>query len=342
MFMPSLALATFRNTLQWLLCTVLNTPFSILAIRHTILICRHAAGAFIESGPRVPTRNVPSGGWYEIEMPPACPVSGPMQIIISLWTSQSFSEMENELHLATTAFMGVTQLCWVILPILMFTESWRKPWINENICHLWLCWQSLQKTLVTHENIFLQNMLLSWPAHFHEKKVILIMFSQYAMDRNALDDVLLTILDGLIIIMSVSESLTNIVRQRHGFAPAWQLGVRISCCLWAWPPSDSDDSVGLDYSLSLSLISVSNNGLVSDNNSLGNPQLLFSNLNINASLSITIQSSELVLVFIIHQGSEHWGGRKWWGPRLRHPDSWPCDSQSSVIQEQPNEATEIL
>ena len=62
---------------------------------------------------------------------------------------------------------------------------------------------------------------------------------------------------------------------------------------WAW------------ITVSLSLISVSNNGLVSDNNSLGNPQLLFSNLNINASLSLTIPSSELVLVFIIHQGSEH-------------------------------------
>ena len=69
--------------------------------------------------------------------------------------------------------------------------------------------------------LFLQNIVV-WRANFHEKKVILIMFSQYATDRNALDDVLLTILDGLLItIMSVSESLSNIVRQRHGFAPAW-------------------------------------------------------------------------------------------------------------------------
>ena len=42
------------------ICTVSveHAVFSILAIRHTILICRHAAGAFIDSGPRVPTRNV--------------------------------------------------------------------------------------------------------------------------------------------------------------------------------------------------------------------------------------------------------------------------------------------
>ena len=75
------------------------------------------------------------------------------------------------------------------------------------------------KTVVTHENIFLQNIALA--SKYRVKKVILIMFSQYATDRNALDDVLLTILDGLITIISVSGSLSNIVRQRHGFALAW-------------------------------------------------------------------------------------------------------------------------
>ena len=112
--------------------------------------------------------------------------------------------------------------------------------------------------------------------------------------------------------------------------------------------ASSDDSVGPDYWILQSLISVLNNGLVSDNYASGiipsscSPIWIFMPLTVNDWHSASLW---LFFVFTIHQRSELWGGRKWSGPRLRHPyPDWDPDlvtlsAPSSRSEGQLNEAT---
>ena len=150
-------------------------------------------------------------------------------------------------------------------------------------------------------------------------------------DRNVLDDVLLTFLDGPITPSPYDLSGflgSNIFRQRqcwsdlvlaceYEFLAVYGLGLRAQMSQWAW-------ITGLQ---SLSLISVSNNGLLTSHvrhqapgiPSSCSPIWIFM---LHCQLPFS-QTSQLFLVFTIHQRSEHWGGRKWSGPRLRH--DWDPD-----------------
>ena len=150
-------------------------------------------------------------------------------------------------------------------------------------------------------------------------------------DRNVLDDVLLTFLDGPITPLPYDLSLgfwDPIFSDKDSVGLIWSWPVSTNFLLfmglasaqmtqWAW-------ITGLQ---SLSLISVSNNGLLTSHvrhqapgiPSSCSPIWIFM---LHCQLPFS-QTSQLFLVFTIHQRSEHWGGRKWSGPRLRH--DWDPD-----------------
>ena len=137
----------------------------------------------------------------------------------------------------------------------MFTESWRKHWINENICHLCLCWQSLpnkSKWLIT--TYFCK--ILS-RAHFRGNKSNFKSLLAIIGDRQ--ECVWWCVIDKRwshhhnIRYISVSQLQPDQTKTLD-CCPVPRAGpglLQISCWLWAWPPPD--ETVGLDYSLSLSL-----------------------------------------------------------------------------------------
>ena len=167
-------------------------------------------------------------------------------------------------------------------------------------------------------------------------------------DRNVLDDVLLTFLNGPMTPLPYDLSLVfwdPISSDKDTVGLIWSRSgpaVRISCCLWAWPLC-SDESVGLDYwitvSISLSLISVSNNGLLTSHVRHQAPGIPSSCSPIwifmpHCQLPF---SPDLSTVLSVHHPSKIWTLRRKevkWAQITPRLGSWPCDSQCSVIQEE--------
>ena len=179
-------------------------------------------------------------------------------------------------------------------------------------------------------------------------------------DRNVLDDVLLTFLDGPMTPLPYDLSLwfsgiqyfqTKTVLVWSGPGLVWPSSTNFllfmglaSLLRWVSGPGLLDHS--------LSLISVSNNGLLTSRVRHQAKLRVSRTLVLQFEyLCLTVnyhsaQTSQLLSVFTIHQRSEHWGGRKWSGPRLRHdwdPDLVSLSALSSRrSEEQLNEATELL